>query len=462
MATSTKIRPLARLIDQSANPLWAIGPDGRLVYLSAGLGEWLGVEPEALVGRLSVAGASISDDPLDFLAASLAAPPGTMERGAASLLVQPKYPGRKTRHIAPRDTRFVRLGDGHDEFVLAMTGEFADATSLPEIEAAIQLRQQLDHWRLHHEPIANVVTTGVSRAAVRIQTQVRLACRVRSDLLMTSPPGGFPETIARSIHQKSSPGEPLIVINGSLMDPELLDASLGASLARLDESADFKASLLIESIDEMPVEAQTHLAGRLDEYSGRLRLIAIASQRLRVVDEATEPPMESLEPSFVQPPPIGLIESITDRLCGLQIQLVPLASRVEDIALLATAMLDRRRASGDGNADRFQSATLDRLTIYPWPENHRELDSAIRHALRKCDGPAITPEDLPLAIRSYRPNQSMPIEQQSIDLDETIAQYESELIRQTLDACDGNRAEAARRLNISRARLLRKLESLPK
>ena len=43
MASGTKIRTLTRLLDTQHAPLWAIGPSGKLVYLSAGVGEWLRV-----------------------------------------------------------------------------------------------------------------------------------------------------------------------------------------------------------------------------------------------------------------------------------------------------------------------------------------------------------------------------------------------------------------------------------
>ena len=44
-----------------------------------------------------------------------------------------------------------------------------------------------------------------------------------------------------------------------------------------------------------------------------------------------------------------------------------------------------------------------------------------------------------------------------IDLDKAVAKFEQRLIEQTLESTGGNRAEAARRLGISRARLLRKI-----
>lgn len=458
MASSTKIRPLSRLIDKATSPIWVIAPDGHLVYLSAAVGDWLTVEPESLVGRLCVAGASITDDPLDFLAASLAAPPGFLRSGSASLLIQPTFPGAKSRRIAAMDTRFIRLGGMDDAITLAVGGSFDDHRADPVVEAAITLRQQLDSWRRHHESISSTVAVGDSRAATRIQNQIRLAESVRSDLILFSPPGCFAESVATSVHQRAAPGEPTATINGPLMDAELLDASLGALINHLTDSDRTTATAILKDIDQTPPDAQQRLDEHLRQFGHRLRLIAIASplpnQTLTEIGESES--AESLFPDGS--PTAGIDPSIADHLCGLTIRLCSLADRIVDVPLIATAMLDRRRAAGDSQADRFSRAALDALVIYPWPDNFRELEQAIRHATRNCRGEVIGPDHLPLAIRSYHPNETVPAARQEIDLDAVVASFEAELIRDALDASDGNRAEAARRLNISRARLLRKLD----
>jgi hypothetical protein len=458
MANSTTIRPFSRLIDRAATPFWVVGPDGRLVFLSAAVGDWLTIEPESLVGRLCVAGTSISEDPLDYLAASLAAPSGFLSSGTASLLVQPTFPGARSRRIAPRDTRFVRIGQGAEAITLAVAGDFNDQAVDPVIDGAVLLRQQLDSWRRHHEAFATSVLIGTSRAARRIDRQVRLAGSVRSDLMILSPSGCFQESVATTVHQKAAPGEPVVMIDGSLMDAELLDASLGVVLNHLADSDRTTATAIVKAIDETPPDAQYRLAEHLQQFNHRLRLIAIAD---RYPQQAVDDPGNAKTDDAVgsdEPSPVGIINSLADRLCGLRIRLCPLAERIEDLPVIATSLLDRRRASGDGSADRMARATLDALVIYPWPDNFRELDQAIRHATRHCRGEVIGLEDLPLAIRSYRPNQSVPVDQQEINLDQAVRGFESELIHRTLRAADGNRAEAARRLSISRARLLRKLE----
>ena len=448
MATSTKIRLFSRLLDRCESPFWVIGPDDRLVFLSAAVGQWLSIDPELLIGRKCLAGASITDDPLDFLAASLAAPPGFLKQGTASLVVQPAMPDSRSGRPLQLDTRFVRLDDGDQTLTLAMTGKFDDETTDTEIESAVSLRQQLDSWRQHHERSAVAITIGSSRSAKRTSYQIQVAGSTRTDVLVVSPPGCFAESIAHSIHRKSAPGEVVATIDGPLMDSELLDASLSAPLAHLAGSDSATATAIIKAVDETPLEAQQRMTQHLAHFGNRLRLIAIAG--------AVSPESDEL----VAEGDIGGIDSdLLDRLCGIHVQIDPLAERVEDLQLMATAFLDRRRAAGDTSADRFSRPALDALVIYPWPGNYEELDQAVRHASRACRGETLAPQDLPLAVRSYRPSAGSVEGLPQIDLDQAVAKFEQQVITGTLEAVNGNRAEAARRLNISRARLLRKLEA---
>ena len=100
-----------------------------------------------------------------------------------------------------------------------------------------------------------------------------------------------------------------------------------------------------------------------------------------------------------------------------------------------------------------------RLVIYPWPRNYEELDEAIRHAARTATGQSIAVEHLPLAIRSYRPGQNPSLSKSpNVPLDQAVQRYELRLIHEAIEAAGGNRAEAARQLGISRARLLRKID----
>lgn len=467
-ATSTKFRPVAKLIDTVTMPFWVIDTNGRLVFLSGAVGQWLGVEPDSLLGRQCIAGASISDDPLDFLAASLSAPPGFAARGSANLMVQPTLGGKRAENPEPLDTRFVRLGDQELSLTLAVAGVFDDHLPDPIVDAAVLLRRQIDSWRRHHDATASLALLGDSRQAARMRSQARVASQIRTHTAIVSPPGCHADSVSSWIHQQSAPGEPIASIDGPLMDPELLDASLRSIAQHLAESDTSAATAVLFGAEETPIDAQVRLCDWVERYDQRLRIIAVIkpSSLITTNDDSSE--TEAGESVLVDTElPTGIDSSLGDLLCGLTVRLHSLSSRVQDIPVIAMAILDRRRAAESGagtttgepsRADRLTRATLDAMVMYPWPDNLIEMDQAIRHAMRVCRSPAIGIDHLPLAIRSYRPNESVPVSEQSIDLDRAVARYESELILQTLAASDGNRAEAARRLNISRARLLRKID----
>ncbi|MEO1524287.1 MAG: helix-turn-helix domain-containing protein [Planctomycetota bacterium] len=455
MAKSTKIRPLAKLIDQNARPFWVIDPDGRLAFLSGHVGEWLGIDPEDLVGRTCVAGASISDDPLDHLAASLAPPPGFRQRGTASLTVQPVLKGiARADRPSSLETRYVRLGDDADALTLAVGGVFEDQVQDDSVDAAVALRQQLDSWRRHHAQRASEALIGTSRQSARMRTQATIAERVRSHIVIYSPPGCFAESIASSVHQSAQTGEPQATIDGPLMDAELLDASLTTLSHHLANSDTTTATAILRGLEETPVDAQIRLVEWVEQFEDRLRLIALSAPPPKLADDSQDDALVDAQAGESVAP------AMADLLCGVSIQLAPLSQRVEDIPLIATAFLDRRRSAGEAVADRISRAALDALVLFPWPDNLRELDQAIRHAARTCRADSIGVEHLPLAVRSYRPNEKVPATKQTLDLDQAVATFEAELIRRTLDAAEGNRAEAARRLNVSRARLLRKLDAI--
>jgi DNA-binding NtrC family response regulator len=208
----------------------------------------------------------------------------------------------------------------------------------------------------------------------------------------------------------------------------------------------------------MPSEAQHRLATLLDTFSGRLRLLALCGPRPSVLAESLEEEQPSQAFGFDEESSRGICTKLIEVLSALTIESVPLASRVEDIPLLATAMLDARHAAGEGTAERLSRAALDALVIYPWPNNFAELDQAIRHAVGRATGPSIGIEHLPLAIRSYRPGENPSLAKSAVSLDNAVERYELRLIDEALEAAGGNRAEAARRLGISRARLLRKID----
>lgn len=456
MASGTRIRRLARLLDQGEGALWVIDPEGLLTYLSAGCETWLGVDPESLLKRRSVAGSTISEDPLDRLAASLSPPPGLAARGTASLRVQPPSTGHRRPEV--REVRYVRVGVANNAITIGVAGTFNDRRVDADLEDAVAVRQRLDAWRKHNGALATIATAGISSPARRLRRRIEVAASTRTDVGLFGPRGCGSEAIAHRIHHHSAPGEALVVVDGPLMDAELLDATMTPMLHQLNASSNARGTVLVRGLDEMPFEAQQRLVSLIDTFSARLRLLGLGGPSPKQQAESSEPSEAKDILGLDQEPPTGICNGLIEILSSMSIGCAPLADRVEDIPLMATAILDMRHAGGEGTAERLGRQALDSLVVYPWPGNLEELDAAIRHAVRTAPGSSIGVEHLPLAVRSYRAGRATGSESAILPLDVAVQRYQRRLIKQALRASDGNRAEAARRLGISRARFLRKLE----
>jgi DNA-binding NtrC family response regulator len=130
-------------------------------------------------------------------------------------------------------------------------------------------------------------------------------------------------------------------------------------------------------------------------------------------------------------------EDLYYRLNVIEVNLPPLAERIDDILPLAEHFLDGRGKLGD--------AARDALLAYSWPGNVRELKNAIERAtLLAADG-VITPELLNL------PTVAAPAAR---NLDEPSR----ESVEAALQRADGVVSRAAQSLGLSRQALYRRME----
>ncbi len=454
--SSSPSRTLARLLDASIELVWVFDASQRVAWINRPAAQWLGAEPSGLIGRQCIA-SSTSSDPLDQVAAAIA-PPAALGVGVLRTLdVSP--PG-----VAPMSIAYLRIGEGETSFMVAFsTPAPATAASDSEFAESQRLRERIHQWRKRDAAWGGIVTAGSSKLAKRLRGQVQLATTNRHDFSVVGPVGCGAELIARRIHAITatpiqSPGrtserldvDPLIAIDGPLMDAELLEASLSPAAAHLGRETDSpiepQLTLLIRGLDETPLDVQQRIEQFLTEYPEQIRFVGLLAQ---AVDEATKKQL--------------IADAIAARLSVLTLNVAPLADRIDDVPLMAAALVDARHAGTSGSAERLNRAALDRLTLYPWPGNFDELDAAIRQAMTVCKSAAILPEHLPLAIRSYQPaepgkSKTAPVE---TNLDQALESLELKMIRAAVAASDGNRSEAARRLGISRARLIRRLDESP-
>ena len=147
-------------------------------------------------------------------------------------------------------------------------------------------------------------------------------------------------------------------------------------------------------------------------------------------------------------------EDLYYRLDVVPILLPPLRERREDVLPLAQDFL--RHEARQSAPKRLSALASALLLEHSWPGNVRELRNVVARACVLVRGEIIEATDLDVA----EPGRQIPSRDELLDgdLPSAVAKLEAAMIRKALEACSGNRAEAARRLNINRQLLYTKMQ----
>jgi len=142
-------------------------------------------------------------------------------------------------------------------------------------------------------------------------------------------------------------------------------------------------------------------------------------------------------------------EDLYYRLKVVEIKLPPLRERREDIPLLIEHFVGKFRKEFNRKNLDISKSVRDIFMNYPWPGNVRELEHALEHAFILCRSDIITPGILP---EEFRREDFSKVPSTSIRMN-----YEEKAVREALEEAKGNKAKAAKLLNMSRPTLYRKM-----
>ena len=141
------------------------------------------------------------------------------------------------------------------------------------------------------------------------------------------------------------------------------------------------------------------------------------------------------------------------RLAIVPIHVPPLRERVNDIPLLAVYLLQQIAGDLKLPPRRLHPDVLRQLQGYRFPGNIRELRNLLERACILTNDAEITTIDLPAVHRT----KTSPVFPDEFDLRKLLAGWEREAIVQTLARTGGGKAEAARRLGLSKSDMTYKL-----
>jgi len=287
---------------------------------------------------------------------------------------------------------------------------------------------------------------GDSPSFLEVVNKIPLVAKSDVNVLIQGDTGTGKELFARALHYLSPRDKyPFIPVNSAALPAALFENELfGHAREAFTDARTSRPGLIreaeggtifLDEIDTLEQASQAKLLRFLEdkEYkplgSGKsieanVRIIAASNTDLKAGMEAGR-----------------FRQDLFYRLNVITLTLPSLRERQEDIPILAGHFLKKyERKFG---AKRFSPAAMEKLSLYPWPGNIRELENIVQQVMILVPGPVIGPESLPFSLREiqYSSLACQTFQEAKI---KAIEAFEREYIANMLRLHNGNITRAAK------------------
>jgi transcriptional regulator with PAS, ATPase and Fis domain len=304
---------------------------------------------------------------------------------------------------------------------------------------------------------------GDCQAIRQAKELARQAAATDAAVILTGESGTGKELFAHSIHQASSRRKQNFVrVNCAAIPTELIEAELfgyepGAftGARRQGKAGKFElahhGTIFLDEIGDMSMTLQVKLMRVLQEKEvERLGGGKPKPVDFRVISATNQDIRKLIDKKAFR-------LDLYYRLNVLHIHLPPLREMPDDIWTMFNHFL--HLFSLGRRTERYQVAieAFDAMRHYAWPGNIRELRNVAERAMIVCRNNRITPDDLRLE-NSGGFTAGLPSRAMVGSLKMLIEKTERQAIVDALEKTGGNRAEAAKRLDIHRTGLYQKMK----
>ena len=345
--------------------------------------------------------------------------------------------------------------------------------------AAEQRNLRLEVAKLRGELADRAVSFGPSRAAQELSRTVDLVSDQGSlTILITGESGTGKEVVAREIHRRSEWGKgPFVAVDCGALPEPLMESQLfghkkGAFTgADRDQPGLFRmadgGTLFLDELGNLPPSLQAKLLRTLQERTVtpvgggepvpfRARLIAATNSDVAKAIDSGDFRLD-----------------LYHRVAEFEVPIKPLRERPEDTLHFAGYFLHEANEDMGRRVECLNDSARDAVARHGWPGNLRELCNAIRRGVVVCSGRELDANHLQLDQEPKRTPTTnttgttdagllLSAGDPGLPLTERIRRakdaLEAQVIRQALDKADGNKAAAARALQIDYTTLHRKLK----
>jgi two-component system nitrogen regulation response regulator NtrX len=270
--------------------------------------------------------------------------------------------------------------------------------------------------------------------------------------------------VARAIHRLSARAErPFVEVNCAAIPSELIESALFGHIkgsftgAIADRAGKFEqadgGTLFLDEVGDMSLDAQAKALRALEEgvitRVGGSKAITVD---VRVIAATNKDLAGAIEAGHFR-------EDLFYRLNVVPIHVPPLRERREDVPMLVQHFADIMAKREGVPARTFDPGAIERLIDLPWPGNVRELRNTVERLMILASGDSVRVADVDLLAAGRGQGQGVTSEILSA---ETFADFkdraERAYIAQRLRENDWNVAETARRIDMPRSNLYKKIE----
>ena len=305
---------------------------------------------------------------------------------------------------------------------------------------------------------------GSSYQIRQVLERVEKVAPTEARVLVTGENGTGKELVARAIHRLSNRAEqPFVEVNCAAIPSELIESALFGHIkgsftgAVADRTGKFEqahgGTLFLDEVGDMSQEAQAKVLRALEEgvvtrvggsksIEVDVRVIAATNKDLaREIDEGR------------------FREDLFYRLNVVPIHVPPLRERRDDIPMLVGHFTDLLAQRDGVLPRRFEEAAVDKLRGLSFPGNVRELRNTVERLLILSAGETVRAEDVEMLATGRGGEPTFAGEVLAAG---TFAEFKDQAERayivQKLRENDWNIAETARRIEMPRSNLYKKIE----
>lgn len=316
-----------------------------------------------------------------------------------------------------------------------------------------RLRLQRENFLLRHELRADAEEAGDRNRLVgqsdslkQVRETLARVAPLPTSVLITGESGTGKEVSARTLHALSDRADkPFVPVNCAAIPAEMIESELFGHLKGAFTGAEgrrdglflhaHRGTLFLDEIGELPLAMQTKL------------LRVIEDKRIRPVGSEREVPVDV---RFVFATNADLPKAVESgqfradlfyRINVLHIHMPPLRDRKSDVQELAELFMRKISRELGVPPLTLTPPVLAGLTHYDWPGNVRELRNLVERSL---------------ILGEFPPEFEGAEAQDAAEASESLEAVERQHILAVLESVGGNRAEAARRLGVSRKTIDRK------